>query len=101
MAWMASSLADARAKIERDVPDFLVMDVELPDGSGFDFITEVLEQLPQLPVLMVSAQADRSYPKRAIACGAKGFIGKEASLERLVEAVSTIQQGGDWFMDAA
>ena len=53
-----------------------------------------------LPVLMVSAQTDKSYPKRAKACGAKGFIGKEASLERLVEAVNAIQKGGVWFTGA-
>ena len=100
MAWMASSLGEARAKIERDVPDFLVMDVELPDGNGFEFIQEVMGRMPGLPVLMVSAQADRSFPQRALACGAKGFIGKAASLERLVEAVSAIQQGGNWFMYA-
>lgn len=99
MAWMASSLGDARSKIQRDAPDFLVMDVELPDGNGFDFIQEVMAQFPGLPVLMVSAQEDRSYPNRAKNCGAKGFIGKAASLERLVEAVNTIQQGGEWFKD--
>lgn len=97
MAWMASSLGDARAKIARDAPDFLVMDVDLPDGNGFDFVKEVKVQFPNLPVLMVSAQEDRDYPKRAMACGAKGFIGKAASLERLLEAVTTIQQGGEWF----
>jgi len=100
MAWMAASLTEARAKLERDVPDFLVMDVELPDGNGFEFILEVLEQFPRLPVLMVSAQTDKSYPKRAKACGAKGFIGKEASLERLVDAVGAIQKGGVWFTGA-
>jgi DNA-binding NarL/FixJ family response regulator len=99
MAWMASTLAEARAKIANDAPDFLVMDVDLPDGNGFDFIMEVLKQQPRLLVLMVSAQEDRNYPKRALACGAKGFIGKASSLERLVEAVSTIQQGGEWFTD--
>ena len=100
MAWMASSVAEARAKLERDVPDFLVMDVELSDGNGFEFIIEVLKKFPHLPVLMVSAQTDKSYPKRAKACGAKGFIGKEASLERLVEAVNAIQKGGVWFTGA-
>jgi len=100
MAWMASSLTEARAKLERDVPDFLVMDVELPDGNGFEFILEVLKQFPRLPVLMVSAQTDKSYPRRAKACGAKGFIGKETSLERLVEAVNVIQKGGVWFTGA-
>lgn len=97
MAWMASSIAEARAKIGKDIPDFLVMDVELPDGNGFDFIHEVLGKQPRLPVLMVSAQADKSYPRRALDCGAKGFIGKASSLERLVEAVSAIQKGGRWF----
>lgn len=100
VAWMASSLAEARAKIAKDIPDFLVMDVELPDGNGFDFIREVLELHPSLPVLAVSAKEDRSYPKRALASGAKGFIGKAASLERLIEAVHTIQQGGVWFGNA-
>ena len=46
---------------------------------------------------MVSAQEDLSYPARAAAAGARGFIPKEASLEQLIEAVNTIQQGGQWF----
>lgn len=97
MAWTASSLADARNKLRQDPPDFLVMDVTLPDGNGFDFLPEVVQMHPKLPVLMVSAQGDESYPAKAAARGAKGFIAKEASLEQLVEAVSTIQRGGDWF----
>ena len=97
MAWVASSLADAWTKLQHDAPDFLVSDVGLPDGNGFDFIAKVLQELPHLPVLMVSAEEEKSYPERAAACGAKGFIAKEASLELLVEAVTTIQEGGTWF----
>lgn len=97
MAWTASSLAEASDKLRWDTPDFLVMDVGLPDGNGFDFTAEVLSRLPNLPILMVSADEDHSYPDRAAACGARGFIAKEASLELLVEAVNTIQQGGKWF----
>jgi DNA-binding NarL/FixJ family response regulator len=97
MAWTASSLAEAAEKLRWDAPDFLVMDVGLPDGNGFDFIPEVLNLLPHLPILMVSADEDKTYPERAAAAGARGFIAKEASLELLLEAVSTIQQGGKWF----
>jgi len=97
MAWTASSLAEAADKLHWDVPDFLVVDVGLPDGNGFDFTTEVLNRAPRLPVLIVSAKEDRSYPERAAACGARGFLAKESSLEQLVEAVNTIQQGGRWF----
>lgn len=100
MAWTASSLAEASDKLRWDIPDFLVIDVGLPDGNGFEFTTEVLSRVPQLPVLIVSAKENKSYPDRAAACGARGFIAKEASLEQLVEAVKTIQQGGCWFQPA-
>ncbi|MGV3662855.1 MAG: response regulator [Prosthecobacter sp.] len=97
MAWTASTLTDARTKLQADTPDFLVMDVTLPDGNGFEFLKEVLEHAPDLPVLMVSAQGDPAFPERAAQGGARGFIAKEASLEQLLEAVSTIQAGGQWF----
>ncbi len=97
MAWTASTLSDARSKLQADTPDFLVMDVTLPDGNGFEFLKEVLDHAPDLPVLMVSAQGDQTFPDRAASGGARGFIAKEASLEQLLEAVNTIQQGGEWF----
>lgn len=97
MAWTASSLAEASDKLHWDIPDFLVIDVGLPDGNGFEFTTEVLNRVPQLPVLIVSAEENQSYPDRAAACGARGFIAKEASIEQLVDAVNTIQLGGSWF----
>lgn len=97
MAWTASSLAEAADKLHWDIPDFLVIDVGLPDGNGFDFTKETLSRVPHLPVLIVSAKEDHSFPGRAAACGARGFIAKESSLEQLVEAVNTIQQGGKWF----
>lgn len=100
MAWTASSLAEAADKLRWDTPDFLVVDVGLPDGNGFDFTTETLSRVPHLPILIVSAKEDHSFPGRAAACGARGFIAKESSLEQLVEAVNIIQQGGKWFPDA-
>ncbi|WP_170267025.1 response regulator [Brevifollis gellanilyticus] len=97
MSWMAPSLNEARASLSKDRPDFLVCDVWLPDGNGFDFVREALTLAPDLPVLMVSAHNDKTYPEQARAAGARGFISKAASLEQLLEAISTIQQGGQWF----
>ncbi len=97
MSWMAPSLGEARASLRKDTPDFLVCDVWLPDGNGFEFVREALAIAPDLPVLMVSAHNDKTYPDQARAAGARGFISKAASLERLLEAISTIQQGGQWF----
>ena len=98
MAWTASSLSQARERLKEDRPDFLVLDVNLPDGNGFEFASEILRDMPDLPVLMVSAFQDRENPSRAEACGARGYIAKEASLDQLVEAVKAVQHGGRWFM---
>ena len=97
IAWTASCLSEAMEQLQLDPPDMLVMDVHLPDGSGFDFTREVLQWKPELPVLMVSAFHDKTHSERAAACGACGYIPKEASLEKLVEAVQTVQHGGRWF----
>ncbi len=97
MSWMAASLTEARQSLQRDTPDFLVCDVWLPDGNGFDFVREALQASPGLPVLMVSAHNDKSYPEQARAAGARGFISKAASLEQLLEAIAAIQQGSQWF----
>lgn len=101
MSWMAASLAEARENLRRDTPDFLVMDVWLPDGNGFDFVRETLEHSPDLPVLMVSAHNDKTYPAQAKAAGARGFISKASSLEMLIEAITAIQQGSHWFYGTA
>jgi DNA-binding NarL/FixJ family response regulator len=69
----------------------------LPDGNGFDFAAEMLQITPSLPVLMLSALDDKSYPDRARKCGAKGFISKSTSLNLLVEVVNSILGGEEWF----
>lgn len=97
MAWAAPCLEEARQKLQEDRPDFLIMDVTLPDGNGLDFLPDVLRAAPGLPVLMVSAQDDEEIPRIAAERGARGFLRKESSLDMLLDAIGTIQQGGRWF----
>lgn len=101
MIWSASCLAEARRQVQRTVPDLLVMDVNLPDGNGFEFVKELRKDLPDLSVLMISASHDAGYARQARECGAKGYLVKYSSVERLVEAMSAIQHGGSWFADEA
>lgn len=97
MAWTSSCLQQGRERLRTDPPDFLVLDVNLPDGNGFEFAGDILQEFPNLPVLMVSAFEDRHHAIRAEACGARGYIPKEASLDQLVEAIKAVQHGGRWF----
>jgi DNA-binding NarL/FixJ family response regulator len=94
LIWTASNLDEARAGLNREVPDLLVMDVNLPDGDGFEFTTELLQTHPGLPVLIFSAHEGGSFVEKAVECGARGFLGKNVPPQKVVEAISILCSGG-------
>lgn len=94
MAWSASTLEEARLHIQRDEqPDVIIMDVTLPDGTGYDLVREVLKKTPGMPILMVSAHEERSYAERAAEAGARGYLVKDSSPAELMDALETVLSG--------
>jgi DNA-binding NarL/FixJ family response regulator len=96
LIWLASDLKEAKAGLAKDVPDLLVLDVNLPDGDGFDFAKELNRSHPSLPVLIFSAHEGSSYVEKATECGARGFLGKNVPPQKVIEAISIICTGGTW-----
>lgn len=101
MAWSAATLGEARLHIERDdIPDIIIMDVTLPDGTGYELVREILEEHPRLPILMVSAHEERSYARHAAEAGAKGYLVKDSSPAELMDALETVISGESYFKPA-
>ena len=100
LAWSASNLTEARGCFAKDVPDFLIVDVSMPDGNGYDLTTEFLKQAPELPVLIVSSHEEKSYAQHALKCGAKGYVVKNASPSEILEAIYAVQAGRYYFKPA-
>lgn len=97
LIWTASCLAEARANLHRNVPDLLILDITLPDGTGFELAREILEFLPELRVLIVSSHATKAHAKRAQDCGAKGYLTKSCSPDEIIEAIDVVRGGGTYF----
>jgi len=93
MAWGAGCFGSARDHLGRDRPDFLIVDVNLPDGNGFDFTAEMKQRYPDLPILMVSSNEGHECAKRAIENGARGYLCKRSSLQEIMEAIFATIQG--------
>jgi DNA-binding NarL/FixJ family response regulator len=81
------------ALLARTSADCLLLDLQLPDRSGFDLIPEVLALQPDLKILIVTMFLDRSLADAALAAGARGFVPKDAGLAELTKAISAVLAG--------
>lgn len=73
-------------------PDLVLLDVQLPDTTGFD-VTRLLRQDPDAPaVILVSSREASDYGDRIIRSGARGFVSKSelsaAALANIIERKS-------------
>lgn len=70
-------------------PEFVLLDIQLPDVDGFEVAARLLEREPALPIVLVSSRDQAAYGRRIEASGAVGFVTKAdlsgAVLERLLE----------------
>lgn len=78
--------------------DALLLDLSMPESTGFDTLIQVRARQPQLPVVMVSAHEDIHTMQRAMQYGALGFIPKSSDLSTISQALQTILDGEPWFL---
>jgi DNA-binding NarL/FixJ family response regulator len=90
--------ADSRQalRLTDENPDvgLILLDLNLPDRSGFDVLAELRGHYPAVSVVVLSAQSDRGSVARALDLGATGFIPKSASREVMLSALRLVFSGG-------
>lgn len=87
------TVADAITLARTLVPDLMVVDVELPDGSGVDVVREIVRAGLPVRCLMLSAHDDYIYLSEALAAGAAGYLLKTVAADELVAAVRAVALG--------
>jgi len=75
------------------LPDIVIMDVSMPGFSGIDAMQKLKEILPTTRVLILTLHEDESLLRKAISCGAYGFIIKRAAESELLHAIHVVAQG--------
>ncbi len=74
--------------------DALVMDIEMPEQTGWDVLLELRKISPRLPVIILSIYPENPFGLRFLKAGASGYLSKTSAPEQLVEAIRTVTQGG-------
>ena len=65
-------------------PDVVLMDLSMPDLSGFDAMERMHERHPALPVVILTADSDPEVEAEARRAGASGFLAKGTRLDDIV-----------------
>jgi DNA-binding NarL/FixJ family response regulator len=89
----ASSARDAVAVAARALPDVIVMDVRLQDGSGIEATRDIRAARPATQVLMLTSFADDEALFASIMAGAAGYVLKQIRGEELVRAIRSVGAG--------
>jgi len=86
----AEGWRSALEMIQVQKPDLVILDLNLKDGNGWNLL-EHLKPLPDSPpVLVLSVCDEEVYAARMLRAGAQGYLMKDASLEKLLEAIRKI-----------
>lgn len=93
----ADSATAALDLIARQHPDLVLLDINLPDGSGLDVARQVLERTPSTRILVLSVHDDREFVREAVRIGAHGFLRKDTTPAELRRAIKAVHAGDAFF----
>ncbi len=80
--------------ISTNVPDVILMDIDMPHVNGIEGLKEVRGQFPKVKVLMQTIFEDDEKIFNAIVAGADGYILKKTPPAKLLEAITDVMEGG-------
>jgi DNA-binding NarL/FixJ family response regulator len=87
----------AIGKIQATEPDLVILDLHMPAMDGFETTRELLVALPELKILILSADELSEFGAAATQCGAKGFVVKSRARTDLVGATKAVLRGETFF----
>ena len=74
-------------------PAVLILDINMPGGSGLAAIPTIRDQSPETQIVMLTMQAETSAAREALQAGVLGYILKDSASEELVQAVRLAAEG--------
>ena len=83
----AGSINEAQAFMAQTNPDAIIVDINLPDGSGFDLVTWSRKVSPTTAIVVLTLNEGEEYVRAARSAGANAFIVKSAPLSDLIAAL--------------
>lgn len=89
----AGSVAEAISESFRLKPDIVLLDIRLPDGTGFDACRKILERLPSTRIVVLTSHSNDNFVYEAVTAGVHGYLMKEVDPAGLIQALEDVAAG--------
>ncbi len=96
----ASNGVEAVEVVNKFKPDVVLMDVSMPIMNGIEATALIKEEHPEVRVLMLTMHDNREYIMKVMQAGAVGYMLKDISAEKMVQAIKTVNQGSTYFCES-
>ena len=93
VAGLGGSRHEALELCQRLLPDVLVLEMVLPDGSGVDVLARTRRQWPEIRVVFFTGCEQISLVAQAVGLGASGYVLKSRPMQTLLEVISRVCAG--------
>lgn len=94
----AASVMEATAQAAHHLPDVVLMDLRLPDGTGLEACRDILAANPTTRVLFLTSYSDQEAVVSTVLAGASGYLLKEIGAKALIGAIELVH-GGQSILD--
>jgi two-component system nitrate/nitrite response regulator NarL len=92
----AGTRIDALAIAAREKPQVILLDLDMGNESGLDFLRELLDAAAGARVVMLTGVRDPEAHRRAVHLGAMGLVLKDKATEVLIKAIEKVHAGEVW-----
>ena len=82
-----ASVPEAMNALNNDEPQVVVSDIRMPNGSGLDFLQEIKQRLPDVPVIIMTAYSDLESAVAAFQGGAFEYLAKPFDVDQAIEII--------------
>jgi len=84
-----SSIMQAKLFLEENSSDFIILDISLPDGNGFEFYEKIIKKA-NIPSIFLTAKDDENDIVRGLELGAEDYITKPFSTKELIARINKV-----------
>lgn len=83
--------------LEHQVPDVVLLDIDMPVMDGITAAKRALEKFPELKIITLSMYGEEDYYYKMVDAGVKGFLLKNSDMTEVKTAIETVLDGGNYF----